>query len=110
MATKVEEMRKLASAHYRVEKGITHIFHITGDVEEEARAEEPIKLLEVNRYTIPTGIMPLSFGPAPAHGIHYPSIIVEVTPDEFQRIKRRELRLPNGWTLGDLLPKPRRKS
>ncbi|MCI0378944.1 MAG: hypothetical protein L0215_15155 [Gemmataceae bacterium] len=102
-------MRKLADAHYRVEQGITHIFRITGAADAESRPEEPIKLLEVNRHTIPTGIMPLHFGPAPAHGIHYPSIIIEVTPAEFQRIKRRELPLPNGWTLGDLLPKPRRK-
>ncbi len=50
--------------------------------------------------------MPLHFGPAPASGILFPSIIVEVTPEEFDRIKRNELKLPKGWTIGEELPKP----
>ena len=40
---------------------------------------EPIKLLEVNENTVAAGVMPLYFGPAPASGIPYPSVIVEVT-------------------------------
>jgi hypothetical protein len=37
----------------------------------------------------------------PSAGIHYPSIIVEVTPEEFDRIQSQELKLPAGWTLGE---------
>jgi hypothetical protein len=51
--------------------------------------------------------MPLQFGPAPASGLHYPSVIVEVTPDEYSRIQSGELKLPDGWTLGEEIPKPR---
>jgi hypothetical protein len=50
--------------------------------------------------------MPIEFGPAPASGIHYPSVIIEVTPDEFEQIKSKQLPLPLGWSLGDSIPRP----
>jgi hypothetical protein len=62
--------------------------------------------LEVNADTVPTGVVPLHFGPAPASGIPYPSVIVEVTPGEFDRIRARELPLPAGWEVGEELPRP----
>ncbi len=106
MSDRHEELRKLAEAHYRVEPGITRIYRMIGGAEAEVRPNEPIKLLEVNENTIPSGIMPLGFGPAPAHGFHYPSIIVEVTPEEFDRIRSQELVLPSGWEVSDLVPRP----
>ena len=106
MANKNEEARQLAEAHYRVEPGITQIFRITGAADVESRPNEPIKLLEVNEFTSPSGIMPLQFGPAPASGFHFPSVIVEVTPAEFEKIQRHELSLPNGWSVGDPVPRP----
>jgi hypothetical protein len=45
--------------------------------------------------------MPLYFGPAPASGIPYPSVIVEVSPNEFKKIQSDELKLPEVWTIGD---------
>ncbi|MDB5310975.1 MAG: hypothetical protein JWO38_5177 [Gemmataceae bacterium] len=106
MVDKEEARRKLASAHYTFEPGITQIFTICAEPEYEARRGEPIKLLEVNQYTVPSGIMPLGFDPAPASGVPFPSVIVEVTPEEMGKIQRQELSLPNGWTLGPLLPRP----
>jgi len=88
-----------------VEVGLSHVFRITGSADVEARPTEPIKLLEVNENTVPSGILPIQFGPEPAVGLHYPSIILEVTPDEFQKIQSDELKLPNGWKVGDLIPK-----
>ena len=49
--------------------------------------------------------MPLYFGPVPSSGIPYASVIVEVTPDEFERIRVQELKLPDGWTIGEEYPK-----
>ncbi len=106
MTTKDEEARKLAEAHYEVEPGMTRIFRLIGDPNAKARPDEPIKLLEVNENSVPVGIMPLGFGPAPSYGIHYPSIIVEVTPEEFEKIRADELALPHGWTVGDMFPRP----
>ncbi|HTH46657.1 MAG TPA: hypothetical protein VMB21_04035 [Candidatus Limnocylindria bacterium] len=105
-AAKDEEAMRLAQAHYQVEAGLTHVFRIAQRVEVETLPGEPIKLLEVNENTVPSGVLPLRFDPAPEQGFHYPAVIVEVTPDEFRRIDARELKLPEGWTLGDLIQRP----
>jgi len=106
MPNKDDDARRLAEAHYAVEPGITEIFRIIGGAATEILPGEPIKLLEVNTNTIPVGIMPLGFRPAPDHGIHFPSVIVEVTPEEFDRIRLRSLPLPEGWELSELVPRP----
>lgn len=106
MLDKEEARKRLALKHYSLEPGITHIFTLWGTPEYETRPGEPIKLLEVNTNTVPSGVMPLHFGPVPASGVPFPSVIVEVTPAEFERIKSSELKLPKDWRLGDELPKP----
>ena len=63
MPTKDEEAMALAQKHYELEAGLTQIFRITGIAELELRPVEPIKLLEVNENTVPSGIMPIQFGP-----------------------------------------------
>ena len=105
MPDKELEATILAAAHYRVEPGIREIYRVLGPQDAEASPSEPIKLLEVNVDTIPAGVMPLGFGPLPTSGIHFPSIIIEVTPDEFDRIQNAELLLPSGWVLGGLMPR-----
>src|SRR5262245_61525099 len=106
ISNKDAEARRLAEAHYAVETGITHIFRITGSPDAEGRSDEPIKLLEVNEHTVPSGvIVPLHFRPAPSIGVVSSSTIVEVTPQEFAKIRSHELVLPDGWTIGDLIPR-----
>lgn len=101
MSHKDEVAKKLADAHFDLEPGITRIFKLRGRPDAEALPDTPIKLLEINADTPPSGIMPLYFGPVPASGIPYPSVIVEVTPDEYEKIKVQELTLPDGWTIGE---------
>jgi hypothetical protein len=101
---KVATALDLARKHYDLEDGLSQIFVIVSA--DEAGRSEPIKLLEVNEYTVESGIMPLHFGPAPSAGIPYSSIIIEVTPNEFQKIQSHELKLPEGWEIGEELPKP----
>lgn len=103
---KAEVARVLATKHFQVEGGLQRVFRLSGSAEVEARPAEPIKLLEVNANTVPSGVLPVSFGPAPASGIPYPSVIVEVSPEEFARIESHELTLPKGWLLGEEMPKP----
>jgi hypothetical protein len=105
LAKKKAVARELVSKHYEVEEGLTHVYWITSPSENASNPMEPIKLLEVNENTVPSGILPLQFGPSPASGIDYPSVIVEVTPGEFARIRSGQLGLPNGWTLGAEIPK-----
>ncbi len=103
---KDEVAERLAQIHYKIEPGMLEIYRLRLPKKNaENHAQEPIKLLEVNEDTVPTGIMPLLFGPIPERGIHYTSVIVEVTPREFQQIKAKRLKLPNGWTMGPLIAK-----
>ncbi len=95
----------LAGKHYEIEPGITHIFKILDKPEIEMLPTAPIKLLEVNTDTPAAGIMPLHFGGVPGSPIPYPSVIVEITPEEFEQVKARELQLPEGWTVGEEYPK-----
>ena len=106
MPTKDEEARYLAEWHYRIESGMSQVFRVVGPNGDEQQPSEPIKLLEVNENTFPSGILPIGFGPLPDSGLHYPSIIVEVTPEEFSKIQSNEWTLPHGWTIGESIPRP----
>ncbi len=105
MSDKDEVAKKLALKHFDIEPGITRIFKLRDKPEFETLLSAPIKLLEINADTAPTGIMPLHFGPMPGSGIPYPSVIVEVTPNEFEKIQSQELKLPDGWTIAEEFPK-----
>jgi len=107
MPTKDEEAIELAKKHYQIEEGLTHVIRINESSNVKVvEPDERIILLEVNTNTVPAGIMPLQFSPVPSAGIHYPSVIMEVTPDEFEKIQTGELKLPNDWTMGEEIPKP----
>jgi hypothetical protein len=91
-----EAAQRLAEAHYRVEPGISGIYPVEGG----DATDRTIRLLEVNAETFASGIVPVGFGPHPPSGIPFPSVIVEVTPREFDDLKSGRLTLPDGWTLG----------
>jgi hypothetical protein len=90
----------LSDAHFNIEPGIELIVQLLASPEREADPKEPVKLLEVNQYTTADGIHPVFFGPHAASGILYPSVIIEVTPSEYEQIQRDPASLPNGWRLG----------
>lgn len=90
----------LARAHRSVEPTITRIIRLVSSVEDDPR--EPIKLLEVNPATSPSGILPIAFAADPP-SVPFPSVVVEVTENEFLRIGSGMLVLPSGWQLGDTL-------
>jgi hypothetical protein len=100
--SKDDAARILARRHYEIEPGISRVIRLMGANERDPK--EPIKLLEVNRNTIPAGIVPLHFGP---HGIRFATVIVEITPREFEEVRKGFLRLPEGWTMDRQYPKPR---
>ncbi|HXD86474.1 MAG TPA: hypothetical protein VN641_08270 [Urbifossiella sp.] len=106
MSRKDDAARLLARSHFEFEPGMQRIFRLTGSAEAESRESEPIKLLEVNEATVATGILPLHFGPMPESGVPYPTVIIAVTPEEFEKVNSHELRLPNNWDLGEEMPRP----
>ena len=91
----------LADAHRDVENTITRIVRIVATTG-ESESSQPIKLLEVNEATTPSGIWPIAFTPDPPR-VPYGSVVVEVTPGEYQDIVNGRLKLPDGWVLGDEL-------
>jgi hypothetical protein len=105
MFDKDDAARELAQKHYEIEAGITHILRFTGHADVEILPSEPIKLLEVNQDTVPSGVMPIQFAASPANGIPFTTVIVEVTPDEFDKIQKNELKLPLSWVNSDEIPR-----
>ena len=96
---------RLARLHFEFEPGMVEIYRVLDEGADEANPREPIKLLEVNQDTIPSGILPLGFDPIPASG-NFPSVIIQITPGEFERVKKGELQLPSGWQISQPLPPP----
>lgn len=105
LISREEAARRLASFHYEFEPDMQEIFRLRGP-DERNGAEEPIKLLEINSATIPSGILPLGFGADPHGDVPYPMIIIEITPEEFEAVKSGRLPLPEGWVLDEPIPRP----
>ena len=100
MPEKSEVAQLLADAHREMEPTISRIVRLLSDRENESR--EPVKLLEVNPATSPSGIFPIAFTADPPR-VPYSSVVVEVTEAEFEQISAGTLDLPHGWRLGDIL-------
>jgi len=100
MPTKEQVAGLLARAHLQAEPHIARIVRVPGDREHEP--SDPVKLLEVNPATSPSGIVPVTFSPDPP-SVPFASVVVEVTEDEFARLEKGELSLPDGWSIGPTL-------
>ena len=86
----------LVKSHFDVEPHLKEIWRI--DNENEFSPTEPIKLLEVNVATVATGsITPFEF--APTQEVPFPTLVAEVTPEEFEKLSADPQRLPAGWSL-----------
>lgn len=96
MPDKQDVAALLAKAHVEIEPSLERIVRLVSPNEDEAG--EPVKLLEVTRETSASGIVPVAFGADPP-GVPYPSVVVEVTPEEYEQIRAGTLSLPSGWKL-----------
>ncbi|MGH7270647.1 MAG: hypothetical protein ACREJ3_09470 [Polyangiaceae bacterium] len=96
-STKAEIARELAKHHFVIEDGMESIFIMRAGLDDP---REPIKLLEVNANTFPTGsIEPIPF--STTDDVPYVTEIAEISPDEFAQLKDGKLVLPPGWALED---------
>jgi hypothetical protein len=94
--SKDDVAKELAQAHAAQEPTITAIYRITSA--QDGDENEPIKLLEVNEATLPSGVVPVYFGPG--DGVAYPSVVVELTGSEYVKLSSGgELHLPAGWSV-----------
>lgn len=85
----------LINWHFKVEPGLVTVYRVTN--ENEADPKEPIKLIEVNAQTVATGSFE-AYGFAPTRDVPFPTLIAEVTPDEFAEL-RRNGKIPRGWDI-----------
>ena len=84
MSEKDEKARELVEWHFEVEPDLVEVFRIISD--DEANPAEPIKLLEVNEASMPTGEI-TAFGFGASKDFPFRTIIAEVTPKEFAALK-----------------------
>jgi len=99
---KLETARSLAEAHSRVDPHLRRVYLI--EPLDDQNPNDPIKLLEVVEGTIERGIEPVGFVANPGRGIEYPSIIVEISPNEYKALRKGKLDFRTfGWTLGKKL-------
>ena len=88
--------RRLIQWHFAVEPELREVYRIVLD--DEGSQEEPIRLLEVNAATVPTGsVEPFTF--SPTKEIPFRTVIAEITPEELASFRSNPKALPKGWSL-----------
>jgi hypothetical protein len=107
MFTKEQAAQFIADAHFRLDHGVSRIFRLVGPREMES--SDPVKLLEINPMTPEAGIMPVALGASPAHGFPYSTVVIEISPTEFEQVAAGALALPDGWSIAEEL-RPGRKA
>lgn len=95
---KLETAKSLAKAHFELEPDIKHIHLILPFDNNDPN--DPIKLLEVVEGSIERGIEPIGFTADPARGIEYPSVIIEVSPAEYNAYLRDGKLGYRDWSIG----------
>jgi len=85
-------VKEIAQKHFDLEERLEKMLWF------QSEATPKIRLLEINPETPATGMVQ-SFFFRPSDEVPYPLIIAEVTPEEWQKILRREINLPEGWSL-----------
>ncbi len=97
--SKLETAESMAKGHFQVEPNLKHV-HLIVPMDDQD-PNDPIRLLEVVEGTLATGIQPIGFTADPAHGIEYPSIIVEISPAEYESVLNGKVCFANReWTVG----------
>jgi hypothetical protein len=86
---KLQAAKRIAKAHARVDSDVKAIFLLEG--KDEDKTTEPIKLLEVVEGTMESGVEPISFAPNPGRGVPFTSLIIEVSPREYESMKEEKL-------------------
>ena len=85
-------VRHLVQSHFQLEDGIERIVWFQNG------GEEDVRLVEVNRNSITTGSFD-AFGFAASPEFPLCLQTADVTPQEWEKIERREWELPLGWNL-----------
>ncbi|MGI0016377.1 MAG: hypothetical protein ACREBU_23400 [Nitrososphaera sp.] len=85
-------VEKLIHEHFELDESLEEVIWFKSD------ATPKIRLLEINPDTFATGVVQ-SFSFPPSDEVPYPLVIAEITPEEWQKVLRNEIPLPEGWRL-----------
>ena len=98
-----EEMaRWYAGRHLKTDPGIRTVYYLpAGAPEREVRFLEINDLMAV-RENDP--LEPIDFGVDIGGTEAHTLLVLDVTPAQWERIRRRELPLPDGWSLDNAIP------
>ena len=98
-----EEMaRSYAGRHLKTDPGIRTVYYLpAGAPEREVRFLEINDLMAV-RENDP--LEPIDFGVDIGGAEPHTLLVLDVTPAQWERVRRRELPLPDGWSLGNAIP------
>jgi hypothetical protein len=84
--------RELVSWHFKVEPNLQTVYVLLG------RADEPIRLIEVNDATVHTDQFE-AYVFAPTRDVPFSTAIAEVTPEDLKRLMQTPGALPPEWRL-----------
>jgi len=87
-----EVVRQLVQSHFEIENSIDEIVWLRDGEDKE------IRLIEINRNTLPTGSVE-AFYFAPSKDVPFPVRIADITPQEWKRVRSGNIPLPPGWKL-----------
>jgi hypothetical protein len=89
--------KRLAKAHRAEDPDTTSVLLSPSDVE--------IRLVEVStsvETSDPPSILPFRFTPQPSQGVPCESVVILLSPDEWEMVKQDRLHLPTDWDKDNL--------
>lgn len=87
-----ETARKLAKAHKENDPDLKSVYLAKDPKEIEVR------LIEVTASVATTGeVLPCSYRPDPKEGIPLPSVVILLSPAEWEQYDSGKMKLPEGW-------------
>lgn len=88
-------VKNLARDHFALEQNLNSVIWF------KDKSDKHIRIIEVNPDTFETGkVMIFSFGKTSE--LPFPLHIAEVTPEEWEKVRDREIRLPEDWNIDDI--------
>ncbi len=87
-----EFVESLARLHFEADRAIEQIVWV------RSSEERQICLIEVSRTALPAESIQV-FRFAPSEDVPFPVLIADLRPTEWERIRRSDILLPEGWTL-----------
>lgn len=91
--------RSYANRHLKTDPGIREVYYLPADAPEREIRFVEVNELIANRDQDP--LEPIDFGIETNGETAHRLVVLDVTPAQWEKINRRELPLPQGWTLKD---------